>query len=171
MIYRGTYLQVATVLGEELVPVSEAIAAGAYTHAAAARSGQRSVAVSAHPGPDLAVHAGRLALAGAGLDTVPDLHLHAVLDRHPRWWSAATYVRRQLGAAGAGMSMEIGAMSNGVCAAVELAATVTAVRPGCVALVTAGERFGPRLGAAASETQPPAFDRWQSDGRAAAYGD
>ncbi|UOZ03891.1 MULTISPECIES: 3-oxoacyl-[acyl-carrier-protein] synthase III C-terminal domain-containing protein [unclassified Amycolatopsis] len=142
-----------------LIPVSAPIAAGEFTHDDAARTGQLSTAVAERPGPELAVRAGRQALAQArattGEPVWPSLCLHAgIYHSGIDFWHAASYVRDQLGVgAGPGLTLELGAMSNSLVAGIDVAASVLRGRPDHeAALITAGDRFG-----------APGFPHWSTD--------
>jgi 3-oxoacyl-[acyl-carrier-protein] synthase-3 len=132
-----------------LVPVSAPLAAGEFSEADAARTGQLSTAIAERPGPELAVRAGREALrqarAAAGEPVWPTLCLHAgIYHSGIDFWHAASYVRDQLGVgAGLGLTLELGAMSNSLVAGLDVAASVLRGRPDHdAALITAGDRFG-----------------------------
>jgi 3-oxoacyl-[acyl-carrier-protein] synthase-3 len=132
-----------------LTPVAVPLAAGEFTPDDAARTGQLSTAVAERHGPELAVRAGREALrqarAATGGAVWPSLCLHAgIYHSGVDFWHAASYVRDQLGiGAGAGLTLELGAMSNSLVAGIDVAASVLRGRPDHdAALVTAGDRFG-----------------------------
>lgn len=142
-----------------LTPVAVPLAAGEFTAAEADRTGQLSTAVAGLAGPELAVRAGREALrqaeTAAGEPVWPTLCLHAGI-YHPGidFWHAASYVRDRLGlGAGPGLTLELGAMSNSLVAALDVAASVLSGRPDHeAALITAGDRFG-----------APGFPHWSTD--------
>jgi 3-oxoacyl-[acyl-carrier-protein] synthase-3 len=132
-----------------LTPVAAPLATGEFTSDDAARTGQVSTAVAQRHGPELAVRAGAEALrqvrATTGEAVQPSLCLHAgIYHSGIDFWHAASYVRDQLGiGAGPGLTLELGAMSNSVVAAMDVAASVLRGRPDHdAALITAGDRFG-----------------------------
>jgi 3-oxoacyl-[acyl-carrier-protein] synthase-3 len=131
---------------------------------------QRAVSIaSGSTGMDLAVRAGRNALASMAITTtgplpVPDLHFHAAIWRGSRgidFWSRAAYVRSRLGLpAGRGIATELNAMSNSLVGGIDISARVLAGSPDLdTVLLTGGETFG-----------PPAFDHLTAD-HGIAYGD
>ena len=136
-----------------LMPVSDAIQTGDYDPDEAAAAGQQSIAMTAMPGPQLAIRAARRALtavhdhAGSGTPTpAVGLHLHtSLLDCGLDFWSLACHIRAQLGiGGGAALSLGIGAMSNSAVAATETAATYLTGRPDLdTVLITVGDSFAP----------------------------
>ncbi|WP_410595382.1 3-oxoacyl-[acyl-carrier-protein] synthase III C-terminal domain-containing protein [Amycolatopsis sp. lyj-23] len=131
---------------------------------------QRAVSIArGSTGMDLAVRAGRNALASMAITTtgplpVPDLHFHAAIWRGSRgidFWSRAAYVRSRLGLpAGRGIATELNAMSNSLVGGIDISARVLAGSPDLdTVLLTGGETFG-----------PPAFDHLTAD-HGIAYGD
>jgi 3-oxoacyl-[acyl-carrier-protein] synthase-3 len=131
---------------------------------------QRAVSIARDStGMDLAVRAGRNALASMAMTTtgplpVPDLHFHAAIWRGSRgidFWSRAAYVRARLGLpAGRGIASELNAMSNSLVGGIDISARVLAGSPDLdTVLLTGGETFG-----------PPAFDHLTAD-HGIAYGD
>ncbi|MGW5745507.1 3-oxoacyl-[acyl-carrier-protein] synthase III C-terminal domain-containing protein [Amycolatopsis sp. NPDC003861] len=131
---------------------------------------QRAVSIARDStGMDLAVRAGRNALASMAMTTtgplpVPDLHFHAAIWRGSRgidFWSRAAYVRSRLGLpAGHGIATELNAMSNSLVGGIDISARVLAGSPDLdTVLLTGGETFG-----------PPAFDHLTAD-HGIAYGD
>ncbi|WP_284740225.1 3-oxoacyl-[acyl-carrier-protein] synthase III C-terminal domain-containing protein [Amycolatopsis sp. RTGN1] len=131
---------------------------------------QRAVSIASDStGMDLAVRAGRNALASIAMTTtgplpVPDLHFHAAIWRGSRgidFWSRAAYVRSRLGLpAGRGIATELNAMSNSLIGGIDISARVLAGSPDLdTVLLTGGETFG-----------PPAFDHLTAD-HGIAYGD
>ncbi|MBE8523130.1 hypothetical protein ILP97_37520 [Amycolatopsis sp. H6(2020)] len=131
---------------------------------------QRGVSIArGSTGMDLAVRAGRNALASMAMTTtgplpVPDLHFHAAIWRGSRgidFWSRAAYVRSRLGLpAGRGIATELNAMSNSLVGGIDISARVLAGSPDLdTVLLTGGETFG-----------PPAFDHLTAD-HGIAYGD
>jgi 3-oxoacyl-[acyl-carrier-protein] synthase-3 len=135
-----------------------------------AATSQRGVSIARDStGMDLAVRAGRNALASMAMTTtgplpVPDLHFHAAIWRGSRgidFWSRAAYVRARLGLpAGPGIATELNAMSNSLVGGIDISARVLAGSPDLdTVLLTGGETFG-----------PPAFDHLTAD-HGIAYGD
>ncbi|SEF36864.1 3-oxoacyl-[acyl-carrier-protein] synthase-3 [Amycolatopsis pretoriensis] len=135
-----------------------------------ASTSQRGVSIARNStGMDLAVRAGRNALASVAMTTtgplpVPDLHFHAAIWRGSRgidFWSRAAYVRSRLGLpAGRGIASELNAMSNSLVGGIDISARVLAGSPDLdTVLLTGGETFG-----------PPAFDHLTAD-HGIAYGD
>lgn len=140
----------------DTVPVEAVIAAGDYTREQAARTGQVSnVAAPGRTGPELAVAAGKQALAGR---TDVEVHLHATLLPELDFYSTSAFVARELGLS-TEMTLGINAMSNSAVAGLELAATVLTGRQGSSALITAGDVF-----------VAPRFHPWQTDA-GIVYGD
>jgi 3-oxoacyl-[acyl-carrier-protein] synthase-3 len=132
-----------------LTSVAVPLAAGEFTSDDAVRTGQLSTAVAERHGPELAVRAGREALRQFRATTReavrPSLCLHAgIYHSGIDFWHAASYVRDQLGiGAGPGLTLELGAMSNSMIAAMDVAASILRGRPDHdAALITAGDRFG-----------------------------
>ncbi|MFI1681278.1 ketoacyl-ACP synthase III family protein [Streptomyces sp. NPDC020607] len=127
------------------------------------RSAQRSVSVSdGRSAPELAVAAGRTALARSGRDPRDvGLLIHADcwyqgLD----FWNTAAYVQDQVLGHGDCVAYELRQMSNGGMSALEnAAARLSAIPDTGAALVTTGDRFA-----------DPAFPRWSTD-RGLAFGD
>src|SRR5207248_1073873 len=116
-------------------------------------SSQRAVSIARDAtGMDLAVRAGRAALASLAMTTdgplpVPDLHFHAAIWRGSRgldFWSRAAYVRARLGLpAGPGIATEMNAMSNSIVGGIDLSARVLAGSPDInLIILTGGETFG-----------------------------
>ncbi|WP_328442870.1 3-oxoacyl-[acyl-carrier-protein] synthase III C-terminal domain-containing protein [Amycolatopsis sp. NBC_00438] len=131
---------------------------------------QRGVSIARNStGMDLAIRAGRNALASMAMTTtgplpVPDMHFHAAIWRGSRgidFWSRAAYVRSRLGLpAGRGIATEFNAMSNSLVGGIDISARVLAGSPDLdTVLLTGGETFG-----------PPAFDHLTAD-HGIAYGD
>lgn len=114
-----------------------------------------------HSGPELAVLAGRQALADTGI-TGADLALLVHTWSHYQghdFWSPPHYVADQLGAVDA-FPLGIQQMCNGGAAAIHTAVAYMQTDPAIEqALVTTGDRFA-----------RPAFSRWSSD-YGVAYGD
>ncbi|QEU96246.1 ketoacyl-ACP synthase III family protein [Streptomyces kanamyceticus] len=138
------------------VRTEDAVADGRCSAALARATGSLAVAVAGddESAPQMAVRAARSALERAG--TAPgdiDLVLHASFFHQGHdLWAPASYVQRE--AVGTNCpAMEIGQVSNGGMAAIELASAYLAVDPGrSAALITTGDKFC-----------PPGFDRWHSD--------
>lgn len=155
-------LGVGAALGE-LVPLTEREPDALLTR-------QRSVSIATGAsGVDLAVRAGRAALASTAMTTqgplpVPGLHFHSAIWRGSRgidFWSRASYVRTRLGLpAGPGISTELNAMSNSLIGGIDLSARILHSSPDIsTILLTGGETFG-----------APAFDHLTTD-RGIVYGD
>ncbi|QES43158.1 3-oxoacyl-ACP synthase [Streptomyces venezuelae] len=127
------------------------------------RSEQRSVSVSdGRSGPELAVAAGRTALARSGRDAQDvGLLIHAdCWYQGLEFWNTAAYVQDRVLGHGDCVSYELRQMSNGGMSALEnAAARLTAIPATRAALVTTGDRFA-----------DPAFPRWSTD-RGLAFGD
>lgn len=133
----------------------DAVADGSCSAAIARATGSLAVAVAGdESAPQMAVRAARTALARAG--GAPgdiDLVLHASFFHQGHdLWAPASYIQRE--AVGNNCpAMEIGQVSNGGMAALELASAYLAVDPSrSAALITTGDKFC-----------PPGFDRWHSD--------
>lgn len=144
--------------GRRLPPATtldEADRAGLCDRRKVWRSRIESVCVSQdESGPQLAAHAAREALARAGSrprDIGLVLHASIYYQGHDLW-TPASYVQR-VALGNACPAVEIGQMSNGGLAAVQLAAAYLRADPGSrQALVTTGDRFC-----------LPGIDRWRSD--------
>ena len=142
---------------------------GSADHSTATEQRAVSIAQGTTTGMDLAVRAGRGALASLAMTSdgplpVPDLHFHAAIWRGSRgidFWSRAAYVRARLGLpAGPGIATEINAMSNSLVGAIDLSTRVLAGSPDTgTVMLTGGETFG-----------APAFDHLTAD-HGIAYGD
>lgn len=148
------------------VSAPEAVAGGRYDPADQAQNEYVSITVAGDgdPPPQMAVRAGRQALAQSGLppEDIAVL-LHASLwYQGVDFWPAASYIHHHvLGNGRHAPAMEIHQMSNGGMAALELAAAyVTAAPARRAALVTTADRLA-----------PPGFDRWRSDLPSIVYGD
>jgi 3-oxoacyl-[acyl-carrier-protein] synthase-3 len=147
------------------VDVAEAVADGRYDPADRAANEYLSITVAGDEAPpDMAVRAGRRALARSGIPPADvALLLHASLwYQGIDFWPAASYIHREvLGDVHQAPAMDIHQMSNGSLAALELAASYLAADPGRrAALVTSADRLA-----------GPGFDRWRSDLRGIVYGD
>lgn len=139
----------------DTMTMEEADANGLCSRRAVWRTNIASVCVSvSESGPEMAALAGRAALAQAGRSAEElDLVLHAsIYFQGHDLWTPASYVQREVGG-GSAPAIEIGQMSNGGMAAIELAAGYLAAEPSRHnALVTTGDRFS-----------LPGVDRWRSD--------
>ncbi|MGW5918433.1 ketoacyl-ACP synthase III family protein [Nocardia fluminea] len=138
----------------ECVLLSEAVESGWLDAEVAERSGLVSVTVAGGvPAPDLAVAAGRRALAGSGVDVVDIagvFHTN-VHPQGPDGWSAQHYVNRNTVNRPV-TSVEIRNGCIGFFSAVHLGACFLVADVGRSAvLVTAGDNFG-----------TPAVDRWSA---------
>lgn len=135
--------------------VERAIAEGLCEESAARAVGMTSVTVSeGESGPELAARAGVTALDRAGVAPAEvDLVLHAsIYYQGQELWAPASYVQR-VAVGNHCPAMQIGQVSNGGMAAMELATAYLKADPTrSAALLTAGDRFC-----------PPGFDRWRSD--------
>jgi 3-oxoacyl-[acyl-carrier-protein] synthase-3 len=137
------------------LPVDEAIASGRYDATSQRATRQRSVAIAdeGDSQPEMAVRAGRSALARSGHSPGRvGLLLHAVavysgLDG----WNCASYLQNEI-LDGSGIAFEIRQVSNGAVGAVELAAPFLRSSGHDAALITAAERFA-----------EPAWNRWRAD--------
>lgn len=104
--------------------------------------------------PDMAVSAGRQAVARSGLAAADvALVLHAnIYHQGQDFWTPASYVQRGT-VGGHGLAVQIQQGSNGGMAALDLAAAFLASVPGRrAALITTADRYC-----------PPGFDRWNGD--------
>lgn len=135
--------------------VARAVAAGLCEASTAAAMKTVSVTVSEREsGPELAAEAARTALARSGTGPAEiDLVLHAsIYYQGHELWAPASYVQR----AAVGNqcpAMDIGQVSNGGMASLELATAYLRADPArTAALLTSGDRFC-----------APGFDRWHSD--------
>ncbi|MEU7021585.1 ketoacyl-ACP synthase III family protein [Streptomyces sp. NPDC046203] len=127
------------------------------------KSRQRSVSVSTtRAAPELAVAAGRTALARSGRDPRDvGLLIHAdCWYQGLEFWNTAAYLQDRILGHDDCVSYELRQMSNGGMSALENAAARLAAIPSTkAALVTTGDRFA-----------SPAFPRWSTD-RGLAFGD
>ncbi|REK89812.1 3-oxoacyl-ACP synthase [Streptomyces inhibens] len=147
----------------ELRPVAPDIAAGRYAEKDAREAGTVSVSTADLAPPEMAVRAGRDALAAAGT-TRPSstLHLHgSTYFQGLDMWPAACWIAGQLlGETLDTLSMQASALSNSSLACLELAGSLLAGRPDLSgALLTCADRFA-----------PPGVDRWNIDS-GMAFGD
>ncbi|PKK13494.1 ketoacyl-ACP synthase III family protein [Thermomonospora sp. CIF 1] len=140
------------------MPAEEAVERGLTDLWTVRRTRMRSVCVGEESGPEMAVKAARDALrhAGAAPDDI-DLVLHAstYFQGHDLWAPASYVQRESIGdrPRGACPAMDVGQLSNGGLAAMELAAAYLRADPRRhSALITTGDRFC-----------PPGFDRWATD--------
>lgn len=141
---------------------SEAVDRGRIDQGTADDLGYRQLPVARNlSGPELAVHAGRESLRGAGVtgaDLAVLLHAFSYYQGYD-FFSPAHYVAEALGARST-LPVGIQQMCNGGAAAVELAVScLLAGQYRGPILVTTGDRFG-----------EPGFDRWSGD-YGVAYGD
>ncbi|MGK8558334.1 hypothetical protein [Nocardia gipuzkoensis] len=137
-----------------VVDVGEAVACGWWDEEVAERSGLVSVTVAGGvPAPDLAVDAGRRALAGSGVDVgeIGGVFHTNVHPQGPDGWSAQHYVNRRTVNRPV-TSVEIRNGCIGFFSAVHLGACfLQADRGRSAVLVTAADNFG-----------TPAVDRWRA---------
>ncbi|MCF3119174.1 ketoacyl-ACP synthase III family protein [Streptomyces arenae] len=163
MRWHDIYVQSAAVELGTLQSSRDAVAAGLFGAEEAETSRQRSVSVSRdRSGPELAVAAGREALAASGHDALDiGLLIHAdCWYQGLEFWNTAAYVQHEVLGHGECVAFELRQMSNGGVSALETAAArLTAVPDTGAALVTTGDRFA-----------DPAFPRWTTD-RGLAFGD
>ncbi|MBI3687545.1 MAG: 3-oxoacyl-ACP synthase [Actinobacteria bacterium] len=153
------YERLSVVAAETWLPatvetVTEAVARGALPEAESERVGVESLPVATEAPPELAVHAGRLALSrGARPAASIGLVVHSWLHYQGHdMWSPAHFVAAQLGLDRA-EAFGVFQMSNGGAAAIQVAAARLLADPSPVrALVTTGDRFGDE-----------GFDRWRGD--------
>jgi 3-oxoacyl-[acyl-carrier-protein] synthase-3 len=149
-----------------MVPVAEAVAAGAYDAQEQARNDYASVTVAeaGDAPPVMAVRAARAALDRSSVAPGDiSLLLHASFwFQGIDFWSAAPYIHNAvLPGNRHAPAIDISQMSNGSLGGVELAASYLAADPARrAALVTVADRF-----------QLPGFDRWRSDVAGIVYGD
>ncbi|WP_338785105.1 ketoacyl-ACP synthase III family protein [Streptomyces sp. DG1A-41] len=136
------------------MPVGEVVEWGIADARTVRRSGMRSVCVGERSGPEMAVLAARAALRVSGSDPSGIgvvLHAGTWFQGHDLW-APASYVQREA-VGNTCLSLEVGQLSNGGMAAMELA--VAWLRSGTgppSALITTGDRFC-----------LPGFDRWHTD--------
>lgn len=163
MRWDDIYVEGAAAEFGELQTGREAVAAGLLPAEEIERSAQRSVSVSGgRSGPELAVAAGRAALARSGRDAQDvGLLIHAdCWYQGLEFWNTAAYIQDRVLGHGDCVAYELRQMSNGGMSALEnAAARLTAVPATRAALVTTGDRFA-----------DPAFPRWSTD-RGLAFGD
>ncbi|ANP49603.1 3-oxoacyl-[acyl-carrier-protein] synthase-3 [Streptomyces griseochromogenes] len=137
------------------VPTEEAVERGWYDPEEAEENELTAVLVAEHEcAPDMAVAAGRQALARSGhAATEVILNLHAnIYHQGQDFWTPASYVQRHT-VGGSGLAVQIQQGSNGGMAALEMAAAhLSAAQAGPSALITTADRYC-----------PPGFDRWNSD--------
>lgn len=156
MRWEGIYVDTAAVVPGEPETVEEAIAAGRYDAEEAGRTRQRSAAVSHdRSGPELAVAAGRLALARSA-HTADEIGLLIHADcwfQGLEFWNTAAYIQHHVLRHGDAVAFELRQMSNGGVSALDIAASRLTAVPGTgAALVTTGDRFA-----------EPGFPRWTAD--------
>lgn len=133
---------------------AEAVARGLVDAETADELGYAGLPVADLAAPEMAVEAGRAALAAAGVDPgAVGLLLHAWIHYQGHdLWSPAHFVADRLGAGGA-VPLGVQQVCNGGAAAVELAAARLFVEPGLGhALITTADAF-----------VEPGFDRWSGD--------
>ncbi|MFJ6513901.1 ketoacyl-ACP synthase III family protein [Streptomyces sp. NPDC091406] len=146
----------------ELRPVDAAVADGRYAEKDAREAGTVSVSLSSLSPPEMAVLAGRAALADDGPPPPGTLHLHgSTYFQGLDMWSAPCWIAgRLLGEKTASLSLQVSALSNSSLACLEIAGSMLAGRPDLpAALVTAADRFA-----------LPGVDRWNIDS-GMAFGD
>ncbi|MFC8870499.1 ketoacyl-ACP synthase III family protein [Streptomyces sp. NPDC057148] len=138
------------------MPVGEVVEHGLSDVRTVRRTGMRSVCVGKRSGPEMAVLAARAALRMAGTaasDVGAVLHASTWFQGHDLWAPAAYVQREAVG--NACLSVDVGQLSNGGMAALELAVArlraESATGPHS-ALITTGDRFC-----------LPGFDRWHTD--------
>ena len=148
MRYEDIYIAGTGAAHPRAVAVDEAIADGRYTRDAQRHTGQQRVTIAETPAeaaPELAVRAGRQALANSGLPADRfNLLLHGVATHNGlAGWNAASYLQHQV-LGGHGIAFEIHQLSNSGVGALELACSYLAAGPArAAALITAADRFGP----------------------------
>lgn len=148
MRYEDIYIAGTGASHPKAVPVDEAIDDGRYTRDAQRHTGQQRVTIAetaAEAAPELAVRAGREALARSGLPADQfSLLLHGVATHNGMaGWNAASYVQRQV-LDGNGFAFEIHQLSNSAVGSLELACSYLAASPDrTAAMITAADRFGP----------------------------
>ncbi|MFE0810504.1 3-oxoacyl-[acyl-carrier-protein] synthase III C-terminal domain-containing protein [Streptomyces sp. NPDC058848] len=133
---------------------AEAVARELVDAETAGELGYTGLPVADLAAPEMAVEAGRRALAAAGADPgAVGLLLHAWIHYQGHdLWSSAHFVADRLGAVGA-VPLGVQQVCNGGAAAVELAAARLFVEPGLgQALITTADAF-----------LEPGFDRWSGD--------
>ncbi|MGC5344245.1 ketoacyl-ACP synthase III family protein [Streptomyces sp. DT24] len=163
MRWDGIYVETAAVVPGERETVAEAIAAGRYDAEEAARTRQRSVAVSRdRSAPELAVAAGRAALARSehrAADVRLLIHANCWYQGLD-FWNTAAHIQNQVLGHGDAIAFELRQMSNGGMSALDIAAGRLAAVPATeAALVTTADRFA-----------EPGFPRWTAD-RGLVFGD
>lgn len=162
MRWDGIYLASTGLWLPPLESTEEAVAQGRYDAEECAENGYVSVAVSPGDSPaEMAARAGQQAVRRSGHDPRDfALVLHSGFYHQGQdYWTPASYVQENT-IGGDAPAMEVGQMSNGGLAALELAAAYVRLdeeRP--AALITTGDRFC-----------PPGFDRWGSE-KGLLYGD
>ncbi len=134
--------------------VADAIASGDCEPKLVARTDVESVAVSpAESAAEMAVAAARVALErGRSGPADVDLILHATTYHQGQdLWPVGSYIQRET-VRNSCLALEIRQMSNGGMAALDLAVSYLAARPGRDALLTTSDRFC-----------LPGIDRWRTD--------
>jgi 3-oxoacyl-[acyl-carrier-protein] synthase-3 len=148
MRYEDIYIAGTGAFHPETVAVDDAIEDGRYTCDAQRHTGQQRVAVAgtaAEAAPEMAVRAGREALARSGLPAGQfALLLHGVATHNGlAGWNAASYVQQHV-LGGNGFAFEIHQLSNSAVGSLELACSYLAASPDrTAAMITAADRFGP----------------------------
>jgi 3-oxoacyl-[acyl-carrier-protein] synthase-3 len=148
MRYEDIYIAGTGAYHPRAVPVDEAIEDGRYTRDAQRHTGQQRVTIAetaAEAAPEMAVRAGRSALAHSGLPADQfSLLLHGVATHNGlAGWNAASYVQQHV-LDGNGFAFEIHQLSNSAVGSLELACSYLAAGPDrTAAMITAADRFGP----------------------------
>ncbi|MFG2063942.1 ketoacyl-ACP synthase III family protein [Micromonospora sp. NPDC048871] len=132
------------------VPVSGAVAAGAYSAEAAASTGMISYSQSTQAPPEMAVSSGRQAIKAAAEHAVEigptslHLHSHAGFQGIDQWSAACWIAGELIGTQLDTMPITVAAWSNGSIASLEVAANALTANPALPsALITVADRFGP----------------------------
>jgi 3-oxoacyl-[acyl-carrier-protein] synthase III len=155
MKWQDMYLAGLGVFLPPALPVAEAVRHGWYDPAQDKENELLSVLVAGtESAPEMAVHAGRQALARSGhqpADVALTLHAN-IYHQGQDFWTPASFVQRHT-VGGTGPAIQIQQGSNGGLAALELAAAYLAADPQrTAALVTTADKYA-----------LPGFDRWNSD--------
>lgn len=141
-------------LPDRVMTADEAVALGRYSERQRAQHEQVSVRVADElPAPDMAVEAGRRALAHAGLDAAAiGLVIHVnVFHQGPDGWSPPYYIQRHV--LGTDVpALEIRQGCNGMLTALDMASAYLRANTACEAvLITSADNFS-----------APLVDRWQA---------
>jgi 3-oxoacyl-[acyl-carrier-protein] synthase-3 len=153
----GLYLSgLAMELGQDRLPVTDAVAQGQYAADDATADGYVSVSREGLRAPyEMALVAAKCALAEARCNAGSlSAVVYASIHRHgqPRLWSPASWLQHQIGLRGSAPVLAVQQGCNGLLQAVVALAPLCRATPGQHVLLTGADRF-----------EASGFDRWGSD--------